>query len=183
MKTTVKVEGLRELDAALGELPKATARNTLLRVLRKAGKPIADRASELAPDDPATGAPDLHTSIKVSASLKNKVGSREFAEVMSAGGSKAEAVSALRAARRAAAGQGSFAEVYVGPESSSKKNAIKAIVQEFGSVKQAPQPYMRPAWAEHQNTVLEIVKRDLGDEIEKAAKRLARRAAKKAAGL
>lgn len=183
MKATYRVDGLRELDAALGQLSKATARNTLRRVLLRAGQPMADRASQLAPDDPSTGPPDLHTSIKVSASLKNKVGSREYAGVLKAGGSKAEAVSALRDARRAAGGEGSFAEVYVGPESGTKKNAIKAIVQEFGSVKQAPQPYMRPAFKEKSGDVITIVKRDLGAEIDKAARRAAARAAKKAAKL
>jgi len=35
MTVTVKVEGLRELDFALSELPKATARNSLQRNLKK----------------------------------------------------------------------------------------------------------------------------------------------------
>lgn len=38
--TSFKVEGLAELDRALGQLPKATARNTLRRVLKKAAVPV-----------------------------------------------------------------------------------------------------------------------------------------------
>lgn len=42
MRFKVKVEGLKELDAALGELPKATAKNVLKRALSEAAQPIAD---------------------------------------------------------------------------------------------------------------------------------------------
>jgi HK97 gp10 family phage protein len=62
-KQTFEVEGLKELDNALGELPKATARNVLLRVLKGEGAPITETAKQLAPDDPRTGGKDLHTSI------------------------------------------------------------------------------------------------------------------------
>ncbi len=86
---------------------------------------------------------------------------------------------ALRDARRGAGG--SFAEVSVGPVSGDKKNAVKAIVQEFGSVKQAAHPYMRPAWEQQKGTALEIVKTEMSGEIDKAAQRARRRALKKAA--
>lgn len=39
---TVKIEGLRELEKALSELPKATARNTLRRVLKARAEPVRD---------------------------------------------------------------------------------------------------------------------------------------------
>lgn len=178
MKTTVHVEGLRELDAALGQLTKATARAVLHRVLVKAGQPIATAAAAMAPID--TG--ELAGSIEVSSKIKNTVGNAEFAAVLRAGGSQQEAVAALRGARRSAAGSGSFAEVHVGPtKAKSKKDAIKRIVTEFGSVKEAPRPYMRPAWSQKKDEALAIIRRDLGDEIEKAAKRAAKRAANKAA--
>lgn len=59
------VEGLRELDAALGDLPKATAKNTMRRVLLKGGEPIVDAAKRLAPE--LSG--DLKTSLDVSTKL------------------------------------------------------------------------------------------------------------------
>jgi hypothetical protein len=40
-----KLEGFKELDRALGKLPKATAKNVLRRTLIKAAKPIDDDAS------------------------------------------------------------------------------------------------------------------------------------------
>jgi hypothetical protein len=44
-----KIEGLKELDQALAELPKATARNVLLRTLKEQGQPIADAGEANAP--------------------------------------------------------------------------------------------------------------------------------------
>jgi hypothetical protein len=44
-----KVEGLKELDKALTELPKATARNVLLRTLKEQGQPIANAGEAYAP--------------------------------------------------------------------------------------------------------------------------------------
>lgn len=49
MKQKFKVEGLAELDEALTELPKSTARAVLVRVLKKEGQPIADAESAFAP--------------------------------------------------------------------------------------------------------------------------------------
>ncbi|NVP55966.1 HK97 gp10 family phage protein [Mycoplana rhizolycopersici] len=67
-KSTVKVEGLRELDRALGALPKSTAKAVLRQVLKDAGEPIA-RAARL-------GAPrhDMHLyeSIDVSTRLNGR---------------------------------------------------------------------------------------------------------------
>lgn len=46
---TVKVEGLRELEEALKELPKATGKNALKRALMRAAEPIAAAAAAMAP--------------------------------------------------------------------------------------------------------------------------------------
>lgn len=176
MKTSIRIDGLRELDAALGQLPKAAARRTLLRVLTKAGQVIADRAAELAPDDPRTGSPDLHTSMLVTGKLKNPVGASEFAQVMKSGGTRAEAGRAMADARRAAPG-GSFAVMFVGPDAKQ----FHAHLQEFGTVNHGPQPFMRPAFEQKSGEALEIIKNTLGDEIAKTAARIAKRALNKAA--
>jgi HK97 gp10 family phage protein len=176
----VKVEGLLELGQAFDELSKATARGVGKRTLIKAAQPMVEMAQRLAPDDPETGPPDLHTSIIASAKIKNTVGNAQFAAVLQGGGSKAEAVSALRDARRTAAGEGSFAQAYVGPRSTTKRAAIKAIVQEFGSVKQSPRPYMRPAFQSTAQKVIDGVAAILRVEIGKAAARARARALKKA---
>jgi HK97 gp10 family phage protein len=48
-KVTVKIEGLKELDQALGQLPQSTAKATLRRVLMEAGEPLARAARANAP--------------------------------------------------------------------------------------------------------------------------------------
>lgn len=65
-----KVEGLAELDEALKELPKATARNVLLRVLKAEAQPIADAGQAYAPRQPGGGS--LAASYKVSTKLAGR---------------------------------------------------------------------------------------------------------------
>lgn len=173
----VRIDGLKDLDRALGQLSKATARNVLKRALVRAGAPIADAARALAPV--ADG--ELRDSIQVSSRVRNDVGKAEYAAVMREGGTRAQAGAALRGARRAAPGK-SFAMVEVGPaQAKTKADAIKRIVQEFGSVRMAARPYMRPAWAMRQDDALALVSDSLADEIMKAAKRAESRARRLAA--
>lgn len=171
MTVTISTSGFRALDQALAELPKSTARAVLIRTLKKAGQPIAEEASRLAPVD--TG--KLRDRIIVSARLKNKVGGAEFAAAMRAGLGKAAAVSAMRQARRDA--NGSFAEMFVGP---ARGVLAYASLVEFGTVKNPPKPFMRPAWDSNKRQALDIIRRELGNEIIMAAKRLARSKSKSA---
>jgi len=173
VKTTVRVEGLSELEASLGELTKATARNALRAVLTKAGEPIAEAMRRYAPDDPATTGLDLRKSIAVSPKLRNPVGKAEFAAVMRGGGSKSEAVAAMRDARRA--GSRSFAEVYVGPG----KGGAHGVLQEFGTVHHRPQPFARPAWDENKGKALDIIRTETAGEIDKRVQRARRKALRK----
>lgn len=167
MSFTVSVSGLSELDAALGQLPKATARNVLKRTLAKAAQPIVDEAKAIVPVQ--TG--KLRDSIIASTRIKNKVGSGEYSAAMRAGLGKAAAVSALRQARREAKGQGSFAELFVGPSTGALRYAHMV---EFGTVKTSPQAYLRPAWDATKTRALGIIKAELGNEIIMAARRIAR---------
>lgn len=64
-------------------------------------------------------------------------------------------------------------EIYIGPPSMER-----AIVAEFGSVKQTPHPFMRPAWDANKKTAFNTIKQILEDEIEKARQRIARKTAK-----
>lgn len=171
-RQSVRVDGLKELDAALGELSKSLAKGALRRTLVKAGKPIADRARSLAPID--TG--ELRDSIAVSTRLSNPAGKSEFAAAMRAGAGVAAATAALRSARRAAAGEGSTAEVYVGAGPLPQAHLV-----EFGSINNTAQPFLRPAWDEKRGEALDIIKNDLGSEIQRTAQRAARRAAKRGA--
>jgi HK97 gp10 family phage protein len=57
----------------------------------------------------------------------------------------------------------------------------QAHLQEFGTEHHGPQSFMRPAWDAEKDGVLAGIKADLVDEIGKAVKRLARKAARAAA--
>ncbi|MDX1127452.1 HK97 gp10 family phage protein [Sinorhizobium medicae] len=151
-----RVEGLRELDRALSELPKATAKSVLRRTLLKAGGPLADEMRNLAPDDPSTSGGDLKSSIAVGTKL-----SRRQAKLH----------------RREFKNDKAFAEVFVGPGPDPA-----AWNQEFGNINHGPQSFARPAWDGKQREVLDVIKIETWNEIEKAAQRLARKAARLARG-
>lgn len=158
------IEGLKELDEALAELPKATGKNALRRALIKALTPMETQAEALAPE--------LTGDLKAGFSVGTKLSKRQMADhkrevgstpVMTIGGWRSNPTTAVY--------------VFMGPRGSAK-----SIVQEFGSAHQGPHPYMRPAWDSGKISALESIKKDLADEIEKARARLARKAARAAAG-
>jgi len=64
-------------------------------------------------------------------------------------------------------------EVYVGPPSMPR-----AIVSEFGSYKETPRAFMRPAWDQNKRTAFEKIRDILAEEIEKARERAARKTAR-----
>ncbi|MDP3493427.1 MAG: hypothetical protein Q8R82_09950 [Hyphomonadaceae bacterium] len=140
---SIKLEGLKELDAALGEFPQATAKN----ILRRTG------AYALEPFDKAwrAKAPRLTGALEKSGSVGSK----------------------LTRSQRQAHERESFVEVFAGPGPNPQ-----AIQQEFGNQNHGPQSFMRPAWDETQNEVAARVKDGLAAEIDKAAKRAARKALK-----
>jgi HK97 gp10 family phage protein len=170
MKVTVKVEGLREIKDALDELPKATAKNIMLRVLQQHAEPIAAAARQLVPVDQG----DLKRSIRVLArKTGGDAGKAAFAEAMRSGASRAEAGQAARAANRSAK---NAVLVLIGPG-----RHPQGIMQEFGTDHHPPQPFMRPAWDRYRDALLPSIGKDMWAEIERAAVRRARKLAKAAA--
>lgn len=167
MKVSVQVDGLRDLDFALSQLPKSIQKSTLLRTLKKAAEPIADRARQLAPVRPGSG--QLRKSIAVSTKIKNDVGKSEFHAALKAGLGVGAARTALRNARRSDPNR-SFAVLYVGPS----VEAPHAHFVEFGTSKMSPKPFMRPAWEAEKDNALAIIRRELGNEIILSARRLAK---------
>lgn len=65
-------------------------------------------------------------------------------------------------------------EMFVGPA-----GGPKAIVQEFGSVDQPPQPYMRPAWDATHREVLARIADEVMVRVQKATDRARKKAAPK----
>lgn len=155
---TVSISGLREVDAALGDLGKATGRNVLRRVAVSRLQPMAEEARRLAPDDPRTVGNDLKNSIAVSTQLKGY-------------------------AKRLNKRSKSEAEAHMGPAGTKAAKAPpQGSLQEFGTVNHDPKPFMRPAWDGGKDALLEGIKDDLWAEIERAAARQAKKAARLARG-
>lgn len=162
------VSGLYEIERAMDRLTKAAGRGVLRRSGIKALGPMAEAARSRAPDDPATGGYDLKKSITVGTKLSR---------------------SQKRAARkeRRMTGDRTAVEVYMGPGP-----LPQAIYTEFGTEPHtnaglfagtehpgtSPQPYMRPAWDGGKDQLLADLKKLLWEEIDKAAARAARKAAR-----
>lgn len=68
MAVKVHVEGLRDLEKALQQLPKANAKAVLRRTLKEAGEPVAKTARALAPEHMG----HLRESIDVSTKLSGR---------------------------------------------------------------------------------------------------------------
>lgn len=168
---SVAVNGLKELDEALGELTKATARNVIKRALAKGAVPVLEEAKARAPERSG----DLKRGLHIRTKLINNTGKREYSAAMKAGLGKRFALKVLRDARRAEAGTGSFAEVYV----QTGRNP-QAIFQEFGTSHHAAQPFLGVALEAKATEAIDLIKKLIGEEIEKARARAARKAARAA---
>jgi len=148
MATIVKIEGLKELDKALAQLPKATGKGVLRRVLKRRAQPVADTASAMA--SRRTGA------LAESAAVGTQLTKRQKALHKKMFRNDKASVELF-------AGFGGLAQ---------------ATQQEFGNENHGPQPAMRPAWDATKGAMLDGIKDDLWDEIKKSADRFAKRAAK-----
>lgn len=149
-----KIEGLAGLDHALGELPKATARAALVRAGKKALEPFLADVKAMAPVD----ADPASTPKRAPGTLRDSyvIGTRL---------NKSQAKSVRREGKN-------FAEVYAGT------NDPAGVQTEFGNEHQAAQPHGRPAWDGVKQQTLDAVGALIWDEIYKATKRLAARAAR-----
>lgn len=151
MKLTQKVEGLKELEKALGELSKASGKSVLRRVLKKNAEPIAELAAQLAPIDQGA----LRDSITVAGKLTKR----------------------QRAAhKRMFKNDRASVEIFVGAG-----GLAQATQQEFGNSGMAAQPYLRPAWDQLKGSMPDAIAKDLWVEVKKAAERAARKQARLAA--
>jgi len=159
--TTARLEGMTDLKAAFDGLSKATTKNVVRRAMIRALTPMERQAEALAPVG-FTG--ELRRSIEVSAKLSGRQKAQHAADI---GAKTVQTAEGWRSTPQ------TVVFMFMGPSSSSK-----SIVQEFGSIYQSPQPYMRPAWDGGSMKMLDSIKDDLWAELEKAAARLARKAAK-----
>ena len=157
---TVKIDGLKEIEAALKNLSKSTARRVQQRVLMKRAEPIRDAAKAKVPVRTGALKAGIIATVKRPRGHKTAA-ARAFA---GAGGGKAG-----RAAAKAAGG--TPAEVFV-----VTPRLPQAHMVEFGSVNNPqPVPYMRNSWDALKHGTLDGIAKDLWAEIQKAAARSAKR--------
>jgi HK97 gp10 family phage protein len=190
MKVSVKLEGLKEVEAnfaaliASNDVSKSQAKSAYTRALLEAGAPMAEQARELVP----VRSGRLRNSIAISAKMKNKVRDDAFRQAKKAGLDNAAAGQAARSALRAARDAKSAVEVYVGP--ASEYSRLGHLV-EFGTKphgKSHPgtraQSFMRKAFEGTAENILSRIAAALTEQIPRAIKGTARSkatAARKAA--
>lgn len=175
MKTTMQVEGFKELDNLLKELPTATSKNVLRRAARKALAPVMETARSLVPTGPdrtKKGRPIKGGGLKRSLKIATRLSRRQ---------------ASLARKQSAVEGKSSIT-LYGGPsafphahlvEFGTRERVKKKTGQKVGRM--PPQPFMRPAWDRNKDQALTLFRTDIWSEIEKATKRLARKAARAAA--
>lgn len=155
----------KELERALRELGQdRLIKATMKRALLKVGQPIAEHASRLAPRGKDPDKPRMADKIRVSTTLskRQRRGRRRS--------DPTEAVVYIGAGPR---GPGVLAEFGTGHR--TWKNG-----KSTGSM--PAQPFMRPAWEAGKDKALRDFSRELWDQIERSARRLAKRTAKAARG-
>lgn len=161
----VKVEGFKELDAALQEMKKSAAKAVARRALMKAAAPIAaDAQSGVQVSSGST-----RRSIGVAAALTKRQ------RKQSGGGAKAVAGGGFRSEAK------DYVEVHIGPRTDGSFASAPdpaGLMEEFGTAKQSPEPFMRPAWDGNKDSALETIRTELAAEIEKTRKRAAAKALK-----
>lgn len=169
MARVVRIEGLKELQQALKQLPKATQGAVLRRALMHAAEPMRAAAEANAPVDVGVLAQSVDASPKLTRRQRSKAGK---SAVRQADGS-------YRSARSTGA------ELYIGPGAGARAKAPppSGLMQEFGTRHHAAKPWLRPAWDAHRQGALDTIADELGVEIEKAARRLAAKQARAAAKL
>lgn len=145
----IKIEGFRELERALAEdLPRATARNTLRRTAVNSMARIERAAKSKVPVDDGTLRDSITTK---NAKAQRQAGSVKFA-------------------------RSTGVEVMTGP--TGRQEGGYGAFQEFGTVKMAANPFMRPAADTEGQNVIDEVRDELAAQIEKAKARIARKTAK-----
>lgn len=184
-KSPVRIEGMDGLEEAFAEISAAAMKGVLRRAVGLAAMPIAEAMSTMAPVHSGT----LSESPKIEGDVQGGIaGRRAYADVMQAGGTKAEAQRALRAANKANPRQ-----YRVSADIGPARYARHAHLVEFGTGPRyhksgkfvgvmPPDPFVRPAWdAEGGATAQGRIATELRKELDKAITRARARAAKKAA--
>lgn len=159
MKVVFKVEGFREMEKALAELPRGTAKGVVRRVLKKTLEPVQDAADAFSP----------HFPIAITSRLSPRqrgLASGDFIGrlvTMYVGPTTQDGSHAPHA---------HLIEFGTGLRFHKSGKGVGQV---------HPDPFMRPAWDMHSGTMLETLGRNMWSEIEKTVARRTAKAARDAA--
>lgn len=156
MKPTLSLRGGRDLDLALQELAKTTAKRLARKAMADALSPVEEAARDLAPKGP-TG--NLRESVAVS----HRLNPSQAAEA------PREGQHVLHMYVGANAPHAHLVEFGTGPRRHKSGKFVGAM---------PPNPWMRPAWDGNSDAVLARLTDALREQIEAFAARAAKRAAK-----
>lgn len=168
MKSTVQLTGFKELEASLENIGGAVGKRLARAALKKAAEPMRDKAKSLAPVK--TG--KLRNSIIIG----SKLGNRQKRDL-----------------RKLSKDQRAAIELFIGPSYLKGDGGRHGHLVEFGTAPHInggmfkgskhpgskPQPFMRPAWDAEKEPTVDRLRGLLWEQIEKRAKREARKAARR----
>lgn len=162
----IEVEGLTDLQAALRELGDPRAVRTALRAtLRKAGKPMLEKARNKAREDKG----NLRRSVKMAAAKGERPDSPQFGIVIGIDANEEPARYVTRKTKSGRGKGGTYRDPGV---------AGVAVIEEFGRPGEAANPFFRPAFDEEGEATIRRFGEEAGQVIERAAERLAKKRGK-----
>ena len=153
-----EIEGLSDLEQALGELSKATRRNVARRAMKKALEPVIETARQLAPDGNPS-APGLKESLVLATRVD-----RRYRDIPT------EKDEVPMWAGPAALPHAHLVEFGTAPRYQKKTGRYVGVMP--------ARPFLRPAWDLHERQILSRISEVLSAEIEKSVARVRRKAAR-----
>lgn len=154
MSMKLKIQGAGDIERALAELARGTAKGVTRRAMKKALQPVA-KAAEASPFA-------IAVTSKLAASQRRGTGKDRGPNLISlyVGPVQQDGSHAPHA---------HLIELGTGPRYHKSGKYVGAVLAD---------PFMRPAWDENRDQVLKILRREVWKEIEKTLARAARKAAK-----
>ncbi|MGV7119556.1 hypothetical protein [Sphingopyxis sp. 550A] len=153
-KDVVKVSGFKELDAALGELTKVTARNVLFRTAEKSMEPMREKMKYFAPYD-------AHDRDGDGKHLEDTMTTERVKAKRARGSVKYQASDGV--------------EVMTGPAPKGKRARANAGWQEDGTSKMEANSYVLPAFDSEGMATVDRVRENLLIELDKTTDRIRKR--------
>lgn len=150
---TIRITGAREMEAVLRQLPAAIAKQALTKALRHAAQPVLDEARALAPVGQ-----ESKGRVRLRHTKRGKITISHYGKLKPS----------LRIATVPASQTPHSATVVV-----TVGKAFWGMFVEFGTRFMAARPFLRPAFESKKMDALNRLGKALGEEIEKATKKLA----------